>query len=623
MAETLAHRGPDADGVWADAAAGVAFGFRRLAIIDLSAEGRQPMRSPDGRYTLVLNGEIYNFQDLRREMETLGVRFRGHSDTEVLLAVVARYGVSAAVRRLNGMFAFAIWDAELRTLHLVRDRLGEKPLYYGWSGQTFLFGSELKALVANPAFRRHIDRASIALYFEHGYVPTPGSIYSGIRKLLPGTILSIQWDAVPGVLPEPVAYWSALEAAVRGLEEPLDGDESEIAAALEELLAGAVRSQMISDVPLGAFLSGGIDSSTIVALMQAQSAEPIKTFTIGFEDPRYDESLSARAVARHLGTAHTELVLTARDVWDAIPLLPALYDEPFADSSALPTFMVSRLARRSVTVSLSGDGGDELFGGYNRYLVASPRMRTLARLPRRLRRGVAAGLQAVSPSVWDLLATSTGRLPHAPRYRRVGEKLHKLSGALVADDEVAAYQSLMRLWPGSSPVLGVEAPAVPLDGFRDRLQAPLDQLMYLDLVTYLPDDILVKLDRAAMGVGLESRVPLLDHRVVEFAWRIPRQFKLRAGTGKVILRQVLDRYVPRTLVDRPKTGFAVQIDTWLRDPLRGWAEDLLDEGRLAREGLLDPQLVRRRWREHLAGTRNWADAIWGVLMLEAWLASVA
>jgi asparagine synthase (glutamine-hydrolysing) len=625
MTETLGHRGPDAGGAWVDPAAGVALGFRRLAIIDLSAEGDQPMVSACGRYVVVFNGETYNFRELRRQLEAAGHVFRGRSDTEVMLAAFIAWGVAPALRRFNGMFAFAVWDRSSRELHLARDRVGEKPLYYGWEGTTFLFGSELKALRAHPSFRGDIDRDALALYLRHKYVPTPWSIHQGIYKLPPGTLLTLAFDTA-GRTPAPEPYWSAREVAEGGSAHPID-HAGEATAELDELLRDAVRLRMEADVPLGAFLSGGVDSSTVVALMQAQSSRPVKTFTVGYEDPAFDEGVDAKAVARHLGTDHTELYVTPRDCMAVIPRLPTLYDEPFADSSQIAVYLVSQLAREHVTVSLSGDGGDELFGGYNRYRWAPAVWSRVARVPRPLRRAAAGLLTARSPESWDrLLRRLTWLTPGDANQRLAGDKIYKLAAVLGLDGPEQIYLHLVSHWrhPESLVAGGREPPTPVTDPTRwARVPGAAEHMMYLDLLTYLPDDILVKLDRASMGVSLEGRVPLLDHRVVEFAWRVPLWMKVRNGQSKWLLRQILYRYVPPQLIERPKMGFGVPIDRWLRGPLRGWAEELLDPRRLRADGYLDPEPIRRTWTEHLSGRRNWQYHLWDVLMFQAWLDETA
>lgn len=625
MADTLRLRGPDDGGAWVDAEAGIALGHRRLSIIDLSLEGHQPMHSSCGRYVITFNGEIYNYRDIRRELEQESqghaVPWRGHSDTEVGLAAINRWGVKGAVKRFVGMFAFALWDRAERVLYLVRDRLGEKPLYYGRMGRSILFGSELKALRAHPDFKGEINRDALALYLRHNCIPAPYSIYRGIYKLPPGMMLAV--SCRDASFPAPVQYWSAREAAEQGVAEPFVGSAEEAIVTLDGLLRDAVGLQMMADVPLGVFLSGGIDSSTVVALMQAQSDRPVKTFTIGFNEADYNEALNGKAVAAYLGTEHTELYVTPAEAMAVIPELPALYDEPFADSSQIPTFLVSELARRSVTVSLSGDGGDELFAGYNRYFWGRSIWKRFGWMPQSLRATMAAALTAVSPQKWDRVFNAAGSLlPSKMKQRIPGDKLHKLAEILTVESPEAMYRGLASHWKNpASVVLGASEPATILTDRSLWLNLPdfTQRMMYLDTVTYLPDDILVKVDRASMGVSLETRVPFLDHRVVEFAWRLPLSMKVRNGQGKWLLRQVLYRYVPKELIERPKTGFGVPIDAWLRGPLRDWAEDLLGEKRLSEERFFNPLPIRDKWNEHLSCTRNWQHYLWDVLMFQAWL----
>lgn len=620
MAATLAHRGPDAGGTWVDERAGVCLGFRRLAIIDPSAEGDQPMISRSGRYVVVFNGEIYNFRDLRAELEQRGHRFRGHSDTEVMLGAFDEWRFEDALERLNGMFAFALWDRHDQLLRLCRDRLGEKPLYYGMVGNCFVFGSELKALRRHPLFRAAIDRGALSLFLRHNYVPAPYSIYKGISKLQPGTFVTVGTD---GHVSPATPYWSLSDIARDGMPSSLGGGDVEWVDALDRLLSDAVRMRMIADVPLGAFLSGGIDSSTIVALMQAHSSQPVRTFSIGFENEEFNEARHAKVVAKHLGTNHTELYVTPDEALDVIPSLPAIYDEPFADSSQIPTFLVSKLAREHVTVALSGDGGDELFGGYTRYLQGRSIWRAVSWLPGSVRRKGADVVTSIPPHRWGpLLGRLHPVLPRSLRLRNPADKLDKFASILRAPGAEDVYLGLVSHWEDpTAVVLDAEEPPTALTdpARRPSLARFSDRMMYLDTVSYLPDDILTKLDRASMAVSLEARVPFLDHRVVEFAWTVPFGSKIRGGQGKWLLRQVLHRYVPPALVDRPKMGFGVPVAAWLRGPLRDWAEDLLGTERLDREGFLDPDPIRAKWAEHVSGRQDWHYHLWDVLMFQAWL----
>ena len=628
MADTITYRGPDDAGYWCDEDHRVGLGHRRLAIVDLSLAGHQPMQSASGRYIIAFNGEIYNHLLLRQVLRATGQTpsWRGHSDTEMLLAGFDAWGIQGTVERAIGMFAFAVWDRQTRALTLARDRLGEKPLYYGWQGRdngaVFLFGSELKALRAHPAFENSINRGAMGLHLRHNYIPAPYSIYEGISKLLPGSLLTVSLQQRE---PQVRAYWSGAQVAESGVSNAFEGDVEQAVDELEALLKDAVRQQMMADVPLGAFLSGGVDSSTVVALMQAQSSRPVKTFTIGFNEEGYNEAVHAKAVARHLCTDHTELYVTAEQARAVIPLLPTLYDEPFSDSSQIPTYLVSGLARQHVTVSLSGDAGDELFCGYNRYQMTANLWRKLAAVPLPLRKLAARGLTSISPQSWNRLADAlAGLLPSSARLANVGDKLHKGAGVLSSQSADALYLGLVSHWHDpASVVIGGHEPPTLLTGNVPALSGldDVQRMMALDMLTYLPDDILTKVDRAAMGVSLETRVPFLDHRVVEFAWSLPQSMKLRDGQSKWALRQVLYRHVPKALIERPKMGFGVPIDIWLRGPLREWAEDLLSETRLKREGFFNPAPIRRKWAEHLSGQRNWQYHLWDVLMFQAWLAS--
>ena len=571
------------------------------------------MISADGRYVLVYNGEVYNAEELRPALLARGCRFRGHSDSEVMLESIAAFGVEATVRQLVGMFAFALWDRRDRTLTLVRDRLGIKPLYWAQFGRLFLFGSELKALRAHSGWEPRIGRSAVAAYFRHNYIPAPNTVYEGVFKLEPATILALPWQGEPTI----VRYWDPRAVAREGSANLLTGSDDELVDRLEALLKDAVSRRMIADVPLGAFLSGGVDSSLVVALMQASAGSPVKTFSIGFDVPDHNEAPYAAAVAEHLGTDHTELMVTDQQARDVIPRLAEWYDEPFADSSQIPTFLVSEMTRRDVTVALSGDGGDELFAGYNRYQLTQRLWQALSRMPRGARRTAAALMTSVSPERWSRLL---GGLPSNRVPPQVGDKIHKLAALLPLSEANAVYRQLVTHWePGELMPGVVEARSVIWD---DRLEEDfpslLDRMQYLDMVTYLPDDILTKVDRASMAVALEARVPLIDHRVVEFAWRLPQQMKVRNGTSKWLLRQVLYRHVPRALIERPKSGFAIPLAAWLRGPLRDWAESLLDARRLREAGLVDAALVRRYWDEHLSGHRNWQYPLWDVLMLEHW-----
>ncbi len=622
MAQTLHHRGPDSGGVWSDESRSFAMSHRRLSIIDLSEEGHQPMLSADGRYVISFNGEIYNFPALRKDLEGVGHTFRGHSDTEVLLAAIVEYGVDSTLSKLNGMFAFALWDREEKILSLVRDRLGKKPLYFGWVDGAFVFGSELKALKAYPGFSNDINRQALSLFLRHNCIPAPYSIYQNIYKLPPGTCLNLteslatKASCYEDVSGEIRPYWSAIQVCGAGLANVSSDSAETLEEQLDCLLRDAVSSRMISDVPLGAFLSGGIDSSLVVALMQTQSDRPVKTFTIGFEATAHNEAEDAERVARHLGTEHHELYLSPQDVLDAVPRLPVLYDEPFADSSQIPTYLVSKFAREHVTVALSGDGGDELFGGYNRYSWAPEIWKKMSLWPTPVRAAVAILLEAIPPKAWPRLL-SLLKINH----RTPADKILKLANVLKASGPGEIYKTLVSHWdsPGEVVIDGRE-PLTHLIN-ADKIINGLgfvEGMMCLDQTTFLPDDILTKVDRATMGVSLEARTPLLDYRVAEFAARLPLALKVNNRQGKYLLRKVLDRYVPRELIERPKMGFELPISDWLRGPLRDWAEALLSEARLKDEGYFYPGLIRQRWVEHLAGKRNWQFHLWDILMFQAW-----
>ncbi len=617
MADAIARRGPDDHGVWLDTDAGVALAHRRLSIVDLTPAGHQPMLDRSGRFVLTFNGEIYNHAELRAELERSGAapRWRGHCDTEVLLEAIAAWGVRGALQRAVGMFALALWDRRERTLVLARDRLGEKPLYYGWLGPTLVFGSELSALAAHPDWQGEIDRDALGLLVRLNYVPAPHAIYKGIRKVVPGTYLVLRAGAREGTTE---TYWDAGAVAIAGARTPFSGSPEEAVERTEALIRQSLQGQMMADVPLGAFLSGGIDSSTVVALMQAMVARPVRTFSIGFNEKGYDEAPHAKAVARQLGTDHTELYVTMKEAMAVVPQLPSLYSEPFADVSQIPTFLVSELARRHVTVALSGDGGDELFSGYTRYAIGDRLWRVLSKVPPGARRGAAALLKRIPAKRWDeVLGGPLRLLPERTRPRLVGDKLHKAAGVIGLGSADAIYQGLISLWADpAAVVIGAGGPQTQHDAVQ--LDDPVRRMMHQDLVGYLPDDILVKVDRASMAVGLEARVPLLDHRLVEFTWSLPLAHLRREGQSKWPLRRILARHVPPNLTQRPKMGFGVPIDSWLRGGLRDWAESLLDPRRLAEEGLFHPEPIRAAWQAHLEGHRNLQYQLWSVLMFQAW-----
>jgi asparagine synthase (glutamine-hydrolysing) len=619
MSDRLTHRGPDAEGQWFDQTYGLAMGHRRLAIVDLSEAGHQPMISPSGRYVTVFNGEIYNHLSLRERLskDNIEVRWRGHSDTESMLAAVDVWGLQETLEAAVGMFAFALWDRQESCLYLARDRFGEKPLYYGWNRGVFLFGSELKALRAFPGFDAKINLDAVALFLRYNYVPCPWSIWKGIGKLPPGNVLKVSLSRQEA---EPIPYWSLADVLSKRPNESVFPSYEEASIALESRLSDTLEKQMLADVPLGALLSGGVDSSAIVALMQAHSRRPVRTFSIGFDDKRFDESTHAATVASHLGTDHTELVMTPRDVLDAVPRMPSLYDEPFADSSQLPTSLVMALAKEHVSVALTGDGGDEVFGGYNRYLLAPKLWRIIKILPLPLRRRFSQLVLRIPVHMWAKVEKVLGPILGQVN---VADKLHKLAGRLEHARNVdELYVALVTEWQNAETVVpGSESVRTLLQDMNEwpSLLDSQSRMMALDTLTYMPDDILVKVDRAAMGVSLETRAPFLDHRIVEFAWSMPLDYKISAGQGKRILKDVLYRYVPSEMVDRPKMGFGVPLDDWLRTDLREWAERLLSPQRLALTGILKVDVIRDIWRRHLSGERAFGHRLWSVLMLQAWL----
>ncbi|MGL5742032.1 MAG: asparagine synthase (glutamine-hydrolyzing) [Legionella sp.] len=615
MCDAIAHRGPNDRGIWYDQLAGIGFSHTRLAIMDLSPAGHQPMISASGRYVIAFNGEIYNHLKLREQLKIND--WRGHSDTETLLAGFEAWGVEETIKRSVGMFAFALWDKQSQSLILGRDRIGEKPLYYGWHNQVFLFGSELKALKIHPEFQKELDHGALALFLRHNYIPAPYSIYKNMSKLLPGTLLHISLKN-----PQPVieSYWSASNVVNSNSETLFKGDEFDMVNELERLAKDAIAQQMIADVPLGAFLSGGVDSSTVVALMQEQSSLPVRTFSIGFHEEQYNEAKYAKAVAENLGTKHTELYMTNEDALAVIPKLSTLYDEPFSDSSQIPTFLVSELAKQEVTVALTGDAGDELFCGYNRYSMTAQFWGKMNKIPLPVRKGAANIIKNFSPIAWDRFASI---IPFFKGHAQFGLKVHKGANVLTSATINDAYRKLISHHDNPHALLS-SAGNEPFT-FMDQNLAALDtdvgtieQMMAMDLVSYLPDDILVKVDRAAMGVSLETRVPFLDHRLIEFAWTIPLYMKLKESQTKWPLRQILYRYVPKTLIERPKMGFGIPLAEWLRGPLHSWADALLDVNRLEREGIFNTQSIRTMWMQHLKGKGNFAYLLWNVLMFQAW-----
>ena len=626
MNSAISHRGPDTNGFWSDKKSGIVLGHQRLSIIDLSDAGNQPMKSNSSRYILTYNGEVYNHLEIRKELEKINpsIKWRGNSDTETLLEAIDFWGIEITLKKIQGMFAFGLWDQKKRCLILARDRIGEKPLYYGWQGEgnkkSFLFGSELKALKVHPEFNGKINRDAIALQLRHNYIPAPYSIYEDIYKLQPGHYLKFkESDLTKNLLPNPKTYWSFTETVFSGNNNQLTISESHIQEDLEKYLQSSVRKQMISDVPLGAFLSGGIDSSTIVALMQSQSTNPIKTFTIGFNEDEYSEAKYAKKIAKHLGTDHTELYISSKEAIEVIPKLPIIYDEPFSDSSQIPTFLISQLAKKDVTVALSGDGGDELFCGYNRYVMSEKFWNIFRLMPQSFRKIFSSGLQSISTENWT---TISKLLPGLKKYSNFGDKIHKGANVLKAKTSHELYYMLCSHWQNpTEAVINSKESGTLLTEFKPDFQGlnNQQQMMVLDFLTYLPDDILVKVDRAAMASSLETRIPFLDHNLIEYVWRISHSLKFKKGEGKWILKQILNKYVPKHLTDRPKMGFGIPIGAWLRGPLRDWAENLLDQKRLQQEGYFNSKLIRDKWTEHLSCKRDWQYDLWNVLMFQAWI----
>ena len=630
MRHALRRRGPDDEGSWIDPHSGVGLAHTRLAVIDLSANGHQPMASSSGRYQITFNGEIYNYREIATTLSASGFSPKGGSDTEVLLAALEQWGLEKTLQLLNGMFAFAIWDKKDNTLYLARDRMGEKPLYYGWLGREFVFASQLNALEAHPKWDKDICRNALSLFMRYAYIPAPHSIYKGIYKLPPACYLSIpahnpnlrnDFSAFPDGSTEqnrPRKYWDLCSVANSGIANRDSESTKDYVDTFQNLLSKSVKSQMVADVPIGAFLSGGIDSSLIVALMQSHATQPIKTFTIGFDVNGFDEAPFARAVADHIGTEHIELYVSGNDTIDVVPSLADVYDEPHADPSDVPSILVSRLARQDVTVCVSGDGGDELFCGYNRYLHSDRIWRSISKYPAWLRKLAAQTITSVAPSTWDTVSRIVPRSPP-----RAGYKLHKLADSLHSKDVQDVYRRLISAWQEPSELVLSSSEPDSFFASENTLNGDMhftDQMAYWDQVAYLPDDNLAKMDRASMSVGLESRAPLLDRDIVEFSWNLPFEMKISSGQSKRLMRDLLYRYVPRKLIERPKMGFSIPIGEWLRGPMMEWCEDTIHYDTLSHQGLLDPSLVHQLWREHKSGRVEGQNALWAVLMFQSWLA---